>query len=218
MSGTLKIQLMALSLALSPMFSSLAVAQAASAAPPVTKIGIVNIQDAIIATNEGKKEFDALQTRFTPKQVELKALNDEVENLKKQLDAQKDKLSPEAGASQAKTIEAKQKILQRNYEDAQTEYQQAEQEVVNKIGGKLLTVLEKYSKTNGYSMVLDVSNPQTPVLWFDQGTNITKELVDAYNTANPAVAPAAKTGATPAAQRPAAARPAATPAPTPKKP
>jgi outer membrane protein len=218
MSGTLKIQLVALGLALSPLFSSLAVAQAANPAPPVTKIGIVNIQDAIIATNEGKKEFDALQTRFTPKQVELKALNDEVENLKKQLDAQKDKLSPEAGASQAKTIEAKQKVLQRNYEDAQTEYQQAEQEVVNKIGGKLLTVLEKYSKSNGYSMVLDVSNPQTPVLWFDQGTNITKQLVDAYNTANPAVAPPAKAGAPPAAQHPAAARPAATPAATPKKP
>jgi outer membrane protein len=218
MSGTLKIQLMALSLALSPLLSSLAVAQAASPATPATKIGIVNIQDAIIATNEGKKEFDALQTRFTPKQGELKALNDEVEGLKKQLEAQKDKLSPEAGASQAKTIEAKQKILQRNYEDAQTEYQQAEQEVVNKIGSKLLTVLEKYSKTNGYSVVLDVSNPQTPVLWFDQGTNITKPLVDAYNTANPAVAPPARSTATPAPSRPAAPRPAATPAATPKKP
>lgn len=218
MSGTLKTQIMALSLALSPLFSGLALAQAAGAAAPATKIGIVNIQDAIVATNEGKKEFDALQTRFTPKQAELKGLNDEVENLKKQYDAQKDKLSPEASAAQVKLIESKQKVLQRNFEDAQTEYQQAEQEVVNRIGGKLLTVLEQYSKANGYSMVLDVSNPQTPVLWFDQGTNITKQLVDAFNTANPAVAPPARTGAAPAAQRPAAARPAATPAATPKKP
>jgi outer membrane protein len=218
MSGTLKIKIMALSLALSPLFSGLAVAQAAGAAAPATKIGIVNIQDAIVATNEGKKEFDALQTRFSPKQAELKGLNDEVENLKKQYDAQKDKLSPEASAAQVKLIESKQKVLQRNFEDAQTEYQQAEQEVVNRIGGKLLTVLEQYSKANGYSMVLDVSNPQTPVLWFDQGTNITKQLVDAFNTANPAVAPPAKTGAAPAAQRPAATHPAATPAATPKKP
>ena len=218
MSGTLKTQIMALSLVLSPLFSGLAVAQAAGAAAPATKIGIVNIQDAIVATNEGKKEFDALQTRFNPKQVELKALNDEVENMKKQLEAQKDKLTPEASATQVKLIESKTKVLQRNYEDAQAEYQQAEQEVVNRIGGKLLTVLEQYSKANGYSMVLDVSNPQTPVLWFDQGTNITKQLVDAFNTANPAVAPPARTGTAPAAQRPAATRPAATPAPTPKKP
>jgi outer membrane protein len=218
MSGTLKIRIMALSLALSALFSGLAVAQAASPAAPATKIGIVNIQDAIVATNEGKKEFDALQTRFNPKQVELKGLNDELDNLKKQFEAQKDKLSPEASAAQLKTIESKQKTLQRNLEDAQAEYQGAEQEVVNRIGGKLLTVLEKYSKANGYSMVLDVSNPQTPVLWFDKGTDITTQLVDAFNTANPAVAPPAKTGAAPAAQRPAATRPAATPAATPKKP
>jgi Skp family chaperone for outer membrane proteins len=218
MSGTLKIRIMTLSLALSALFSGLAVAQAATPATPAPKIGIVNIQDAIVATNEGKKEFDALQTRFNPKQVELKGLSDELENLKKQYEAQKDKLSPEAGAAQVKLIESKQKVLQRNLEDAQGEYQQAEQEVVNRIGSKLLLVLEKYSKDNAYSMVLDVSNPQTPVLWFDQGTNITTQLVEAFNTANPAVAPPVKTGAAPAGQRPPATRPTATPAATPKKP
>jgi outer membrane protein len=213
MSGTLKIQIVALSLVLSALGSSRATAQSA----PATKIGIVNIQDAIVATNEGKKEFDALQAKFAPKKTELDSQNTEVENLKKQYDTQKDKLSPEANATQVKLIESKQKLLQRNYEDAQTEFQQAEQEVVNKIGSKLLTVLEKFSKDNGYAMILDVSNPQTPVLWSDKGIDITKQLVDAYNTANPSAAPA-RTGAAPAATRPAAARPAATPAPTPKKP
>jgi outer membrane protein len=218
MSGKQRIQIVVLSLALSAMLSNRAAAQAANPAPSATKIGIVNIQDAIVATNEGKKEFDTLQTKFLPKKTELDNQNSEVENLKKQYDAQKDKLSPEAGASQVKTIEAKQKLLQRNYEDAQTEFQQAESEVVNRIGSKLLTVLENYAKNNGYSMVLDVSNPQTPVLWFDQGTNITKQLVDAYNVANPATAPPARSNVAPAAPRPAATHPGATPAATPKKP
>lgn len=221
MSGSPKLQIMALSLVLSAAFSGRAVAQATNPATPATKIGIVNIQDAILATNEGKKEFDALQTKFNPKRAELESQNTEVENLKKQYDAQKDKLSPEAGATQVKAIETKQKLLQRNYEDAQTEFQQAEQEVVNRIGSKMLTVLEKYAQSNGYAMVLDVSNPQTPVLWFDKGNDVTKQLVDAYNTANPAVAPPSKTNTAPAAPRPAAthpAAPAATPATTPKKP
>ena len=229
MSGTLKMRILALSLGLTTLFTAAALAQAASAGkapastpasaePAATKIGIVNIQDAIFASNEGKKEVDALQQKFNPKQAELKNLNDEVENLKKQFQAQGDKLNDEQRASRAKEIEAKQKTLQRNYEDAQTEFQQAEQEVLNRIGGKMLTVLEKYAKANGYAVVLDVSNPQTPVLWASQGTVITKELVEAFNAANPAVAPAAKpaagAGATPA--RPAAPHPA--PAATPKKP
>jgi outer membrane protein len=186
-----------------------------NAAPTVAKIGVVNIQDAILATEEGKKEFDALQQKFTPKQAELKNLNDEIENLKKQYQAQSDKLSDDERSTRAKTIDTKQKALQRNYEDAQAEFQQAEQDLVNRIGAKMVKTLEKYAQANGYSIVLDVSNPQTsPVLWATQSNVITKELVDAYNAENPvAGAPATK----PAGSAAPASRPAG-PAATPKKP
>jgi Skp family chaperone for outer membrane proteins len=185
--------------------------------PVPTKIGVVNIQQAIQECAEGKKEIDALQTKFAPKQVELKQQNDDVENLKKQYQAQAEKLSDEEKSSRAKTIDTKQKALQRNYEDAQAEFQQAEQDVINRIGSKMVAVLEKYANANGFAVVLDVSNPQTsPVLWATQGTVITKELVDAYDKENPAgaAAPATKP-AGPA--RPAPARPAPA-SPTPKKP
>jgi outer membrane protein len=230
-----KFRILALGLGLSTAFGAAAFAQAAAApaaatapapaaspGPVPTKIGVVNIQQAIGDCYEGKKELDALQQKFTPKQNELKGLNDEVENLKKQYQAQADKLSDEEKSSRAKAIDSKQKALQRNYEDAQAEFQQAEQDVINRIGAKMLTVLEKYSNANGFAVVLDVSNPQTsPVLWATQGTVITKELVEAYNadsgTAAPAPKPAA--GAAGTGTKPAAppARP-ATPAPTPKKP
>jgi Skp family chaperone for outer membrane proteins len=232
-----KIQFVALSLGLSAAISSAALAQqtTASAAAPAsaasgnaapsattTKIGVVHIQDAIVATEEGKKEFDALEQKFSPKQAELKALNDEVENLKKQYAAQSEKLSDDEKSSRAKAIDSKQKALQRSYEDAQAEFQQAEQEVVNRIGGKMMKVLEKYAAANGYSIVLDVSNPQTsPVLWATQTNVITKELVEAYNAANPVAGakPAAPaTRPAPPAQRPAAPSPRpATPSATPKK-
>ena len=225
---------LALCLGLSTLLGTFAFAQGAAAPAPAatastavpTKIGVVNIQQAIQECGEGKKEIDGLQTRFAPKQVELKGLNDDVENLKKQLQAQADKLSDEEKGRQAKAIDTKQKALQRNYEDAQAEFQQAEQDVINRIGAKMVGVLEKYANANGFAVVLDVSNPQTsPVLWATQGTVITKELVDAYDKANPAGAttPATKpTGAARPANSPA--RPSATPAhpatasPTPKKP
>jgi len=220
MFRSFKMSMTVLALGLSALFTSAALAQAAAApannaANAATagsgKIAIVNIQEAIGATNEGKKEFEALQQKFSPKQAELKTQNDEVENLKKQLQTQGDKLSDEERSTRVKSLELKQKTLQRNYEDAQAEFQQAEQEVVNRIGAKMLNVLEKYAKSNGYAAVLDVSNPQTPVLY--ASTNITKELVDAYNAAAPVAAapvgkPATRT-TVPSAPRP---------APTPKKP
>jgi outer membrane protein len=198
MLGHKNICVFALALAMGA--STAALAQG-TGAPTVTKIGIVGIQDAIANTNEGKKENDALQQKFAPKQAELKTLNDDIENLKKQLQAQGDKLSDEERGKRVKAIEAKQKILQRDYEDAQNEFQQAEQEVINRLGKKMLEVLEKYAKNNGYSVVLDVSSPQTPVLWASQSTNITKDLVDAYNAEVP-VAGSAAPKPTGAAARP----------------
>ena len=216
MSNHLKSSALALTLALTLGAPVRSLAQGAAAPAAGSKVAIVNIQEAIASTNEGKKELDALQQKFSPKQAELKTLNDDVEGLKKQLQAQSDKLSDDERANRVKTLEIKQKSLQRNYEDAQNEFQQAEQEVVNRLGKKMLDVLEKYASNNGYSMVLDVSNPQTPVLYANPGTVITKQLVDAYNAESPVAAPSAKPAASNSA-RPAVRTPAGT-APTPKKP
>jgi outer membrane protein len=189
----------------------------ATGSPSGNKVGIVSIQDAIANTNEGKKELDALQQKFAPRQAALQTQNDELENLKKQLQAQSDKLSDEERGSRVRSATEKQKSLQRSAEDFQNEVQTAEQEILNRLGKKMLDVLEKYARENGYAVVMDVSNPQTPVLYANPGTNITKNLIEAYNTESPAAAPAPK----PAATKPAGAaatRPPASGAATPKKP
>ena len=85
------------------------------------KVGIIDIQQAIIGTNEGARDFEALQKKFEPKRTELTGLNTEIENLKKQLNTQGDKMNEEAHATLVKSIETKQKSLQRSAEDAQNE-------------------------------------------------------------------------------------------------
>jgi outer membrane protein len=187
----------------------------AAGSPSGNKVGIVSIQDAIANTNEGKKELEALQQKFAPRQAALQSQNEEVENLKKQLQAQSDKLSDEERGSRVRSASEKQKSLQRSAEDFQNEVQQAEQEILNRLGKKMLDVLEKYAKENGYAVVMDVSNPQTPVLYANPGTNITKNLIEAYNAESPA-APAPKPASKPAGA--AATRPPASGAATPKKP
>lgn len=198
---------------------SAARAQAPAAAPSSgNKVGIVSIQDAIANTNEGKKELEALQQKFSPRQAALQSQGEELENLKKQLQAQGDKLSDEERNNRVRTATEKQKTLQRSAEDFQNEVQQAEQEILNRLGKKMLDVLEKYARDNGYAVVMDVSNPQTPVLYANPGTNITKPLIEAYNAASPVAAPTAKPASTPA--RPsgaAAARPPASTTTPPKK-
>lgn len=207
-----------MALALGMSATARAQAPAAAASTGVTKVGIVSIQDAIANTNEGKKELEALQQKFAPRQTALQTQGEEVENLKKQLQAQGDKLSEDERNNRIRTVTEKQKTLQRNGEDFQNEVQTAEQEILNRLGKKMLDVLEKYAKENGYSMVMDVSNPQTPVLYANPGTNITKPLIEAFNAQSPA-APSPKPATTsPRPSGSAATRPPAAGTTTPKKP
>jgi outer membrane protein len=205
------ILILALSLALSAA-PVRALGQAAAPAPgPVgTKIAVVSMQDAIATCNECQKEFETLQQKYAPKSVELQTLAAEIKKLQDDYQKTADKLSPEEQGSRARVIDSKQKLYQRQQDDAQSDYQRESQELVNRIGTKMIAVLEKYAQTNGYMMVIDVSNPQTsPVLWASKGTNITKELIDTYNVQSGVAAPA------PSGPKPAASAPNA---PTPKNP
>ncbi len=198
-------------LALAAMFSAFAVLGNAQSAPATTpaagaavggiKIGVVDMQAAILSCNEGQRDFGQLQKKFEPKKNEIDGLTKEVNDLKNQYQTQGEKLNPEARDNLLKQIDAKQKALNRTVEDAQGDAQGQQQEIVNRIGQKMYAVLEKYAKDNNYSLVLDVAGQQNPVLWASEATNITPALVKAYNDQSGVAAPAAPPAA-PSATRP----------------
>lgn len=213
--------------------SAVAAAQAGGAAPaPSTpasvpvKVGIINIQAAIAFSNEGQRDFGALRKKFEPRQAEITALNKELEDLKKQLQAQSNVTSDEARATLTQNITQKQKVLQRTAEDAEGDFRAQQNEVAGKIGNKMLGVLDQYAKANGFAVVLnyDEQNPQNPVLWAGASVDITRPVLEAYNAVSGVPAPPPPPPQAPSAAKPgtgggaaaAPARPAGTtPAPKP---
>jgi outer membrane protein len=193
----------------------------AASAPAITKVGIVNIQAAIVNSNEGQRDFETLQKKFDPKRTELENLNKEIDELQKKFNTQGDKLNDEARGDLLKQIDARKKTLQRNYEDANTDVQAQQNEIANRIGQKLVEVLDKYAKDNSYTLILDVSGQSSPVLWAANSVDITKAIVDAYNAQSGVAAPAKPaTGVKPTvapAKPGTAVKPTVAPATTPKK-
>ena len=186
---------------------------ATEAAPPVitgTKVGAINIEGAIFSSNEGRRDIEALQKKFEPKNTELKSANDELESLKKQLTTQQDKLSEDALANLKKQIEGKQKTFDRSMQDAQEEFGNGQQEIASRILQKMAPMIIKYAAENGYGMIIDTSKPwpQSPVLMAGQSVDITKPVVDIYNTQSGVAAPATTGAAKPAAPRPVGTTPA----------
>jgi outer membrane protein len=70
-------------------------------------------------------------------------------------------------------------------------------------------VLNDYSKAHGYTLVLDVAQQQSPVLYATESTNITKAIIDAYNVKSGVPAPTTPAAGTPAAPVPSAPKPGA---------
>ncbi|HXX00029.1 MAG TPA: OmpH family outer membrane protein [Candidatus Acidoferrales bacterium] len=200
-----------------PNAPSAAAAQPSTTSATGTKVGTININEAIFGTNEGQRDMDGLGKKFEPKQAELKNQNDELEGLKKQLTNTQDKLNPDALDTLKKQIETKQKTFDRAVQDAQEDFGNQRQEIAGKILKKLAPMIVKYSQDNGFSLIVDTSNPwpQSPVLWWGESVDITKPVVDEYNKQSGVPAPAAAGAAVP---KPAAPKPATGTGTAPKPP
>ncbi|HEX8798035.1 MAG TPA: OmpH family outer membrane protein [Terriglobales bacterium] len=212
-------------------------AQASSAATPApatstpatptinqsgVKVGVIDMQGAIAGSNEGQRDFETLAKKFEPRRLELQKQNTDIEDLKKQLSTQGDKMNPEAHDALVKSIESKTKSLQRSAEDAQNEFQQQQNEIAQRILQKMAPVITKYVSDNGYGLLLDASAPwpQGPVVVATQAVDITKAVVDAYNVQSGVPAPAkpAASAPRPTGTTTPATKPPASAATTPAKP
>jgi outer membrane protein len=182
---------------------------AAAAAPEPAgpaKIAVIAFQVAVAKTNEGQRNFADLQKKYLPQESKLKAQNDEIESLTKQLQTQGATLSEADRASKARTIDEKKKKLERDADDLRTQGTQEAQQMYNTLASKVYDVLSSYAQQQGYTLVLDFSQQQNPILFAQPSTDITAPVVDAYNVKSgvPAPPPPPAGSSAPAAAKPAA--------------
>ncbi|MBC7925431.1 MAG: OmpH family outer membrane protein [Bryobacteraceae bacterium] len=187
--------------------SSLAFAQTAP-----TKVGIINIQAAIIGTREGQAAAKALEAKSLPKKKDLENLQADINGLKDKLGKLSSVGSDEQKTSLARDIDAKTKSFNRQVEDAQAELDQEQGRLLNELGGKVLAVLDKYAKDNGFTLILDVSAQNTPVMFAANGSDVTQDVVALYDKNAPGATSSAAPSGSPASGSPVSAAPVTTPA------
>jgi outer membrane protein len=171
------------------------------------KVGIVDIQGAMLSTAEGKKSMADIQKKYQPRQLDVQRLQQEIQSLNDQLQRQAATLSEDEQRNLSRSMEEKQKVLKRTTEDAQADFQVDRDEMLRRLGQKMVKVIQDYAQKNGFSLVL--GSDQVPVYYADKQVDLTAEIIRLYDAANPA-ADAAPSG------RPATTHP-ATPAAKPKQ-
>ncbi len=176
-------------------------AAATAAAAPV-KIAVINIRGAIIATAEGKQAQAQLQSQFAPKQNELQGLQKQIEDLQQRMTEGDRTLSDAEKGKMQREGQLLTRRLQRGTDELNEDLNAAQSDVVDAIGRKMLEIIDRYARENGYTVVLDSSAQGTPVVYGSSQSNITQQIVQLYDQAHPvknaAPAAAAPKKATPA--------------------
>jgi outer membrane protein len=177
-------------------------APAAAGSASAGKVGVISIRQAIVTTAEGKVASAELQSKFASRQNEIENLNKQINDLQQRLQAGQNKLSQE---EEGRLRQQGQRLAQR-LERMNTEYQEdvnAEQaDVIDRIGRKMVDVLNRYSRENGFVIVLDSSAQSTPILYASEQIDVTQDIVRLYDQAYPIKA-GSTTPAKPAAAKPA---------------
>jgi len=187
---------------------------AAGAATP-GKIGVISIRQAIVATAEGKQASAELQSQFAPRQTELENLNKQINDLRQRLQAGQGKISADEEARLTKDGQRLAAQLERKQNEYQEDVNAAQGDVIDKIGRKMVDVLDRYARENGYVLVLDSSAQNTPILYASNQIDVTQDIIRLYDQAYPVkggAAPAAKPAANPPAPKPAVPKPTTPPA------
>lgn len=166
------------------------------------KVAVINIQTAITGTNEGKQAAADLQTKYNPRQAELDGTRKQIEDLQTRLRNGATTLSDEEKARLAQEGDRLTRAYQRKQQEFQEDGNEDQREIVDRIGRKMLDVIDKYAKQDGYAVVFDISAQNTPVVYAANQIDITQDIVKLYDQAYPAKAPTGASNAVPRSTTP----------------
>ena len=196
-----RLPLFALSFALATVLSAAAQTPVPASSP--TKVAVIAFQAAVSQTNEFQRDFADLQKKYDPRRQQLKTLSDEIDALTKQLQDPGAQLSDSDRITRTQTLNEKKKRLDRDSQDAQSDFQNDIQQLYSSLAGKVGTLMSDYAGKQGYTLVLDTGDQQNAtVLYAVPSTDITKAVIEAYNQKSGVPAPPAQGAGQPAVDAP----------------
>ncbi len=147
------------------------------------RVAILNVRQAIISSAEGKQASAELQSQFAARQSELENLRKQLQDLQNRLQTDR-VLSDQERTRLSREFGQLQRLFQRRQEDFQEDLNLAENEVVERIGSKMMEVIDRYARENNLAVVLDVSG-QGGVVFADPSVDITQDIIRLYDQAHP---------------------------------
>lgn len=160
------------------------------------RIGVINIQEAIAETQEGKADLAQLTKKYEPRRQQLQQEDKEIAALQDRLQNQSSMLSDDEKYQLSRQLDEKQRHFKEAQDDATADYQADTQEMVRQIGQKMVKLIDQYSQQHHLSLV--IGTQQLPVYYAAKEVVITPQIVKLYDQTYPVAAASSAAPAKPA--------------------
>jgi outer membrane protein len=154
----------------------------AGVAAAQTKVAVINMQQAVLATAEIKKASAGLEAKYKPRQADLEKLRKDLDDIQQKLQAGGGKLAPQVESDLSAQGQRKQRDLQRMSQDLQEEVDAERNDILMKSGQRMQAVVRKLAEERGFDVVVDSGS----TLYVKPALDVTKDAVAAFDTAYPA--------------------------------
>ena len=159
--------------------SALVLGWAGVAAGEEVKIGIVDIEQALISTDEGKAAREEITRKNRDARAQVEPMMEQRKTLAEELQGKKYVLSDDAMfQKQVQLAELENKIKSKIEElDGQLKIEQGK--VLAPLQNKLHSIIESIGKEQGFALILQRNNPY--VMYSREALDITDQVVARFN-------------------------------------
>jgi outer membrane protein len=143
------------------------------------KMGMINSQEVLEKSIEGKKAMAQLQAADKKYSDEIAQLDDQIRQLQNRLTAQRLTLTAEAAAGIQLEIQKKQTGRQRAVEDASRAMQELQARTLSQVQADLMPIIEQVRNDKGLDIIFDLTKSGT--VFFSPALDLTDEVVRRYD-------------------------------------
>ena len=148
------------------------------------KVGVVNSQEVLEKSAEGKRVMAQIQEKDKKNQDSLAKLDEEIRGLETRINTQRLTLTQEALINMSSDLEKKRTDRKRFAEDSLREMQAFTQRLFQRVQNELLPIIEQLGKDNGLDVIFDLA--RSGAIYFNPTINMTQEVITRYDASKAA--------------------------------
>ncbi len=156
-----------------------AVLVSAGIAQQTLKIAVVNSQEVLEKSAEGKKVMAQLQSKDSKAQADISKMDEDIRILETRLNTQRLTLTQEAMMNMQADLERKRTDRKRFAEDQVREITDLTNRLLQRIQSELLPIVEAVGKEKNLDLIFDLE--RSGAIYFNPTTNITAEIILRYD-------------------------------------